>query len=263
MNPLAIMGFLILFPFPLLVAVALLMTRVLAVRRVLAVSTNLPLVAGSVLLVALSGSEPLFFNPLMEHLMPALEIGFGLLITYLGLRSKRYFTMLLGVVATAMTLLFELVYPPAVHQLLSDRLSGAMALVIGILGTLIINYAFGYMTAYHERHKEVKERRCPPPRLTRPRSTCLRSVGYTFLADNLTQVARSIQRMRWKNRLATGYKPEEGTTPKRFYEATTFKGPVNAAFLNDLTAGYAQAIWNLAGAELPLPSNRECRKENE
>ena len=163
MNSLTIIGFLILFP--LLVAVASLMIRVLAVRRVLAVPANLLIIAGSVFLVAVSGSEPLFFkveNPLLEHLMPALEIGFGLLITYLGLRSKRYFTMLLGAVATAMTLLFELVYPPAVHaehQLFIDRFSGIMALVIGILGTLIINYAIGYMTEYHEHHREVKERR--------------------------------------------------------------------------------------------------------
>jgi hypothetical protein len=43
----------------------------------------------------------------------------------------------------------------------------------------------------------------------------------------------------------------------------TSKGPVNASLLNDLTVGYAKAIRNLARAELPLPSNRECRKENE
>ncbi len=157
------MGFLILFP--LLLAVALLMIRVLAVRRVLSVPANLLIIAGSVFLVAVSGSEPLFFkvdSPLLEHLMLALEIGFGLLITYLGLEFKRYFTMLLGVVMTAMTFLFEVVYPPAVHaehQLFIDRLSGIMALVIGILGTLIINYAFGYLTEYHEHHKDVKERR--------------------------------------------------------------------------------------------------------
>ncbi len=83
-------------------------------------------------------------------------------------------------------------------------------------------------------------------------ATCLKSVGYMSLADNIADVARTIQQLRWKNRLATGYKPEEVTIPKRFYEVTTIKGPVNAAFLNDLMAGYAKTIRNLAGADIKV-----------
>jgi len=35
----------------------------------------------------------------------------GLLVTYLGLSSKRYLIVLLGAVMTAMTVFFELIYP--------------------------------------------------------------------------------------------------------------------------------------------------------
>ena len=55
-------------------------------------------------------------------------------------------------------------------------------------------------------------------------ATCLKAVGYGSLADNLGPVSRNIQQLRWKNRLATGFMPEEVTIPKRFHEITTVEG---------------------------------------
>jgi ech hydrogenase subunit A len=116
-------------------------------------------------LLLVSGDEPIFFkveSSFVEHFILVAEVGMGLLVTYLGMSSKRYFIVLLGVVMTAMTVVFEFIYPPpanAVHHLFLDRFSVIMALVIGILGALIINYAIGYMAEYHEHHKEVKDRR--------------------------------------------------------------------------------------------------------
>lgn len=74
---------------------------------------------------------------------------------------------------------------------------------------------------------------------------CLNGMGYDFLAENLGPVSKKIQQLRWKNRFATGFVPEEATIPKRFYEITTVKGPLDSAFLNGLTAEYAQAIRSL------------------
>ncbi len=163
MQPLHIIVFLILFP--LLLAVASLVVRPLSVSRIAATPANALIAAGSILLLFLSGSEPIYFtveSSLVDHFILAAEIGMGLLVTYLGLTSKRYFILLLGAVMTTMTAVFEIIYPPAadaVHHLFIDRLSVIMALLIGILGTLIINYAIGYMEEYHEHHKEVKDRR--------------------------------------------------------------------------------------------------------
>lgn len=163
MQPLYVMIFLILFP--LLLAVTGLVVRPLSVRRIVGTPANALIAAGSILLLASTGAEPLFFqveSPIIEHFMLIAEIGFGLLIVYLGLRSRRYFIATLGVAMTVITLLFDVFYPPsahAEHHLFIDRFSVMMALVIGILGTLIINYAIGYMAEYHEHHREVKDRR--------------------------------------------------------------------------------------------------------
>jgi aldehyde:ferredoxin oxidoreductase len=75
---------------------------------------------------------------------------------------------------------------------------------------------------------------------------CLRSVGYGALADSLGAVSKNIQQIRWRTRIATGYRPEDVTIPKRFLEITTGKGPMDAAYLASLKDEYAKAIRALA-----------------
>jgi len=75
---------------------------------------------------------------------------------------------------------------------------------------------------------------------------CLRSVGYNGLADNMTEVSRNIQKLRWKTRVATGFRPEEVTIPKRFKEVVTWKGPQDAVYLEALQKAYAQRIRQMA-----------------
>ena len=77
-------------------------------------------------------------------------------------------------------------------------------------------------------------------------ATCLRAVGYGSLGDTLGPVSQKIQQLRWKTRLATGFKPEEVTIPKRFFEITTGKGPVDGVFLTGLKDRYASVIRALA-----------------
>jgi len=78
---------------------------------------------------------------------------------------------------------------------------------------------------------------------------CLRSVGYGTLADSLGTVSKNIQQLRWKARLATGYRPEDVTIPKRFLEITTGKGTMDAAYLVGLKDHYAKAIRALGSSE--------------
>lgn len=73
-------------------------------------------------------------------------------------------------------------------------------------------------------------------------SECLNTVGYGYLAGNLGPLSRNIQQLRWKNRFATGFRPEEVIIPQRFYEVTTVKGPLDSVFLDGLTAEYGKAI---------------------
>jgi ech hydrogenase subunit A len=163
MDALNIVVFLILFPF--FLSLASLLVRSISVKHMVAAPANVLIAGGTILLLVSVGSEPIFFkveSSLVDHFILAAEVGMGLLVTYLGLSSKRYFIMLLGGVMTTMTVVLEFICPPAaheVHQLFVDRFSVIMALVIGILGTLIVSYGIGYMAEYHEHHKEVKDRR--------------------------------------------------------------------------------------------------------
>lgn len=75
---------------------------------------------------------------------------------------------------------------------------------------------------------------------------CLRSVGYNGLADSMAEVSRNIQKLRWKTRVATGFRPEEVTIPKRFKEVVTWKGPVDRNYLDALQKAYAQRIREMA-----------------
>jgi aldehyde:ferredoxin oxidoreductase len=79
---------------------------------------------------------------------------------------------------------------------------------------------------------------------------CLKSVGYASLAETLGPVSRNIQQLRWKIRLASGFRPEDVTIPERFYEVETVKGPTDRAFLTGLIQEYAKAIQGLAGNQI-------------
>lgn len=76
---------------------------------------------------------------------------------------------------------------------------------------------------------------------------CLDSVGYDVLADTIDEVSGAIQRLRWQNRIATGFDPRRISIPKRFADVVTWKGPLDGAFLEHLRRAYAEKILELAG----------------
>jgi aldehyde:ferredoxin oxidoreductase len=78
---------------------------------------------------------------------------------------------------------------------------------------------------------------------------CLNSLGYTALAENMSGVSEQIQRLRWRSRLATGFDPLGVKIPKRFRQLTTWKGPVDETFLDELKKEYAKRILQLGKAE--------------
>ncbi len=163
MDTLDLVIFLILFPF--FLSLVSLATRTLAVRRVVAVPANLVLIAATLLLLTRTPQGPVFFvfhAPLLDHLLPFAETGVGVLILYLALRSRRYIVALLAGCQLALGLAFEFLFASTaqvVYPLFMNRFSILMALIIGILGTLIVNYAVGYMEEYHSHYPEVKDRR--------------------------------------------------------------------------------------------------------
>ncbi|EHJ46530.1 Aldehyde ferredoxin oxidoreductase [Solidesulfovibrio carbinoliphilus subsp. oakridgensis] len=73
--------------------------------------------------------------------------------------------------------------------------------------------------------------------------TCL---GYGELAAGLDAASEKARRARWRLKIATGYDPMGTKIPKRFSEVTTWKGPIDAAYMEALRQGYARAVLELA-----------------
>ena len=99
---------------------------------------------------------------IIDHTMLALEAGFAVLITVLGIKYRRYYVAVLSIVQTVLTFVYELGgYKPAVqpYNLFTDQLTVIMVLIIAVVGTLITVYAVGYMRDYHNHHKEYADRR--------------------------------------------------------------------------------------------------------
>ena len=46
----------------------------------------------------------------------------------------------------------------------------------------------------------------------------------------------------WRLKIATGYDPLATRIPKRFSEVTTWKGPIDAVYMEALRQGYARAV---------------------
>ncbi|WP_136797108.1 aldehyde ferredoxin oxidoreductase N-terminal domain-containing protein [Desulfosediminicola ganghwensis] len=74
---------------------------------------------------------------------------------------------------------------------------------------------------------------------------CLASVGYGALAGTIAETSEYIRGLRWKVRSDTGFKPENFSVPKRFYSVTTWKGPVDGAYLDQVKAEYGRRIVEL------------------
>jgi len=91
-----------------------------------------------------------------------LEMLIAVYILYLGITYRRWLVVGLILVQSVMMLYFELVYSHSVHiqaNLFSDELSVIMALIIGIIGSLICVYSLGYMKFFHEHHPEIPDKR--------------------------------------------------------------------------------------------------------
>ncbi len=74
----------------------------------------------------------------------------------------------------------------------------------------------------------------------------LECLGYTELAARLDQVGEDVRRERWKLKIACGFDPQATTIPKRFKEVVTWKGPVDADYMERLRQAYAARISALA-----------------
>lgn len=74
-------------------------------------------------------------------------------------------------------------------------------------------------------------------------------LGYSQAAQDLKTLAEKVQSIRWRLRFRTGFDPDQVSLPRRFYEVTTWKGPIDAGFMEALANTYRSAIRRLAHRE--------------
>ncbi len=75
---------------------------------------------------------------------------------------------------------------------------------------------------------------------------CLQAIGYPDVTDKLAQAGERIRSHRWRLRFATGFSPEDVVLPKRFYKVKTWKGAVDADYLDTLRREYGKRLRELA-----------------
>ena len=164
MQILDILVYLILFP--LIAALFLLFERRDSSRTLIVQLSAVAIGIVSLLLLGLGfdkgsvlyavGSEP------VSQVMFFIELVLAAFILWLGIRYRKSLTVVLILLQAGLLVWFETSLAGDLHvtsNLFVDQFSIIMALIIGIIGTLICVYAVGYMETYHNHHKEVRDRR--------------------------------------------------------------------------------------------------------
>ncbi len=96
-----------------------------------------------------------------DHVILLAELALMVLVTFLCFKHRKYWISLLSIVPTLMIAKQELTgtTPYTTCHIYLDHFSILMCLIVGVVGTLIVVYAVGYMDGYHIHRKDVKDNR--------------------------------------------------------------------------------------------------------
>jgi len=157
---------LFLIAFPLVISLlALVLPSGIIIKKLIGVFANIVLcVVPIYLLITYLGKGPAFFqleSRFLDMGMLLVELAISAFLIYIAVKAKRYLPVLLVIVQTVVMLSLEVSAGHGMqveHSLFIDTFSIIMALLIGIIGSAICLYAFGYMPEFHEHYREVKNR---------------------------------------------------------------------------------------------------------
>jgi ech hydrogenase subunit A len=157
---------LFLIGFPLIIALLMLLISKENVRNIIVICSALVLCLGSLyLLVTYFNKNTVMFNISFEptaHVMFFIEMIIAVYILYMGIKYRKTFTVFLVLLQAGLLIFLEAGLIPGMNignNLFIDQLSIIMAMIIGIIGSLICVYAVGYMETYHRHHSGIKDRR--------------------------------------------------------------------------------------------------------
>jgi len=157
---------LFLIAFPLVIAFLLLLVTKDSARDILVtVSAVILGVVSLYVLYAYFDKNTVMFDIPAEpigNVMVIIEMLLAVYILYLGAKYRKYISIALILLQAGLLLWYEFFLKPGMHpenNLFIDQFSIIMALIIGIIGSLICVFALGYMKTYHQHHPEVRDRR--------------------------------------------------------------------------------------------------------
>lgn len=157
---------LFLIVFPVLAALMLLVFPFNALRKLVLLAAGIIISAVSILLLLYSTGNPPVYYAFNSHYIDlgilAAEMAAGLFLVIYSIWKGRFFAAFLSLVQSCLILWFDLYmarYAVIEYSLFCDKLSVVMALIIGIIGSLICFYSAGYMDEFHAHHGKVNDRR--------------------------------------------------------------------------------------------------------
>lgn len=157
---------LFLIGFPLLAALILLVAKADGFRDLVVRISALVIAVGSVFLCVKSfGQGPQFFafhNEWIDKGMMGIEILIAIFITYLSVKHKKILAPVLSWCQLILMVWFETQHAHGIEvekTLFFDNFSVIMALIIGIIGSVICVYGLGYMKDFQHHHHDDPDRR--------------------------------------------------------------------------------------------------------
>lgn len=152
--------------FPIVVALVLLVVKSDGARGGIVKVSSLLIALASVVLAVLyfmNGSQTFAFDgEMISYALMAIEVFLLCVILAYCIKYKRFWVAVLAIIQTPLIIWFELSHGHGIevqYNLYVDGLSVIMALIIGIIGTLIAVYALGYMKDYQHHNEDQKDRR--------------------------------------------------------------------------------------------------------
>jgi ech hydrogenase subunit A len=85
----------------------------------------------------------------------------GYIIT-VGFKNKKIIVSILSILQTGFLLFFEFNGKSGIevkNDIIFDKLTAIMVLIVGLVGSLICVYAISYMKSYHIHHDKLKDRK--------------------------------------------------------------------------------------------------------
>jgi len=152
--------------FPLIAALFILIVRRDSGRNMIVQISAIVIGIVSVVLLVLGWDKGTliysFVSEPVSQIMFFIEIILAAFILYLGIKHRKSLTVVLILLQAVLLIWFETSMAGHLHvaeTLFVDQFSIIMAMIIGIIGSLICVYSVGYMETYHLQHKNIRDRR--------------------------------------------------------------------------------------------------------